>query len=152
MTDSLTRVADAPRTVLIVDDNPQLRDFVADSLAELGGFRVVTAADGDEGLARYYDGRPDCVVIDVRMPGLDGYQLVRALRGDPDSAQTPLVILTAMTQDRERFAGLAVGADQYLLKPVMPLDLVAAIQQAIRLTEEERLRRWWRALEAEPSR
>lgn len=128
-------------TVLIVDDNPNLLSIISDSLLELGNFAVVTAADGVEGLTRFYEMRPDCVIIDIKMPNLDGYQLLKALRGDPDTASIPLVVLTAMAQDMDRLAGLASGADHYLLKPVKPLDLVAAIQHAITLGETERRRR-----------
>lgn len=125
-------------TVLIIDDNPQLLLVVSTALRRLGNFMVVTAEDGIVGLQRCAESRPDCLVIDVRMPGLDGFQLVRTLRGDPATADLPLVILTAMAQDRDRFRGLASGADQYLLKPIKPLDLVAAIQQAIMTSVAER--------------
>jgi CheY-like chemotaxis protein len=135
--------------VLIVDDNPNLLSIISDSLLELGDFQVVTAADGAEGLATYYAEHPDCMVIDVKMPGLDGYQLVRAIRGDPETAGTPLVILTALMQDGNRFAGMAAGVDCYLTKPVKPQDLVAAIQQAIARSEAER-RRQLRVLVEEP--
>src|SRR5262249_44859074 len=104
-------------------------------------FSVVTAADGAEGLRHFYEDRRDCVVIDIRMPQLNGYQLVRALRGDPDTAGTPLIILTAMAQDIDRQGGLAAGADHYLVKPVKPLDLVAAIHHAITLSEADRRQR-----------
>ena len=132
---------DTPRTVLIVDDNPRLLAFISDTLRELGNYTVATARDAMQGLELYFALRPDCMVIDVRMPGIDGFQLVRALRGDPDSASTPLIILTAMAQDSQRLAGLLAGVDQYLVKPVEPLDLVAAIQQAIALGDDERRRR-----------
>ncbi|HEX9067173.1 MAG TPA: response regulator [Ktedonobacterales bacterium] len=128
-------------TVLIVDDNHELLELIIDSLALLGSYTVLTAENGVDGLTRAVEMRPDCLVIDIRMPGLDGYQLVRALRGDPDTADMPMVILTALTQDHYRFAGLLAGADQYLTKPIKPAELVAAIQQSIRLSEEERVRR-----------
>ena len=130
-----------PRTVLVVDDNPELVEFITDALRELGDYTVVTAGDGVEALHCFETSRPDCLVIDVRMPRLNGYQLVRALRGDPDSASTPLVMLSAMAQDREQLAGLLAGADQYLLKPVDPLVLVEAIERAIHLGAEERTAR-----------
>jgi CheY-like chemotaxis protein len=146
----VTSSDEQPRTVLIVDDNTQLLVMVSAALRHLGHFRVVVADNGVDGLERYYDSQPDCMVIDVRMPGLDGYQLVRALRGDPDSATTPLIILTAMAQDRDRFAGLAAGVDQYLLKPVKPQKLVAAIQQAITISDAERAERLRALAEAPP--
>lgn len=128
-------------TVLVVDDNADLRDLVADSLRKLGGYTVVTAVDGVEGLHRYFEVQPDCVVIDVKMPGLDGYQLIRALRGDLASSVTPLVILSAMVQERDRLAGLLSGADEYLLKPVSPLYLVETIARVMQRGEEDRQRR-----------
>lgn len=128
-------------TVLVVDDSADLRALVAESLRKLGGFTVVTAEDGAVGLERYVEIRPDCVVIDVKMPGLDGYQLIRALRGDPASSATPLVILSAMVQERDRLAGFLSGVDEYLLKPVSPLELVRTIRQVIDRDEADRQRR-----------
>jgi CheY-like chemotaxis protein len=139
------------RTVLVVDDNRVLLDYLTDALEELGDFQVVTAADSGEGLERYFALRPHCMIIDVRMPGMDGYQLVRALRGDPDSATTPLIILSAMAQDRDRLSGLLAGADIYLQKPVRPLDLLAAIERAIALGEPERAARMRRLAEGDPT-
>jgi CheY-like chemotaxis protein len=124
-------------TILVVDDSHDLLALITESLTLLGGFTVVTADNGADGLARAVELRPDCVVIDVRMPGIDGYQLIHALRGDPETAALPLVILTALTQDRYHVAGLLSGADQYLTKPIKPPDLVAAIQESIRLSEAD---------------
>ena len=125
-------------TVLIVDDDPDLLQLLTDGLELLGNFRVVQAVDGIAGLEQYFEAHPDCVIIDVKMPGLDGYQLVRALRGDPASAETPLIMLTALAQEQQQFAGLALGADQYLIKPVTPRELVAAVKRALVISEEDR--------------
>ncbi|HLW01406.1 MAG TPA: response regulator [Ktedonobacterales bacterium] len=125
-------------TVLIVDDDPDLLQLLTDGLELLGNFRVVQAADGIAGLEQYFEVQPDCMIIDVKMPGLDGYQLVRALRGDPASAETPLIMLTALAQEQQQFAGLALGADQYLIKPVTPRELVAAVKRALLIGEEDR--------------
>ncbi len=125
-------------TILVVDDNEDLRILVAETLKRLGKYQVVMADNGIDGLQAFYDHRPDCAVIDIKMPGLDGVQLARALRGDPETAATPLVILTALVQDRDRFIGLAAGADQYLVKPVRPLDLVAAVRHALAMSNVER--------------
>ena len=100
-----------------------------------------TARNGIEGLERFFEVRPACVVVDVKMPGLDGYQLVKALRGDPASSSTPIVMLSAMAQPKDQLAGFLSGADEYLLKPVGPLDLVKVIQDVITRSESERCRR-----------
>jgi CheY-like chemotaxis protein len=141
--------ANAAYTVLIVDDNPTLLDLISESLRMIGNYTVVTATNGVEGLERFYEVRPHCMVIDVKMPQLDGYQLVRILRGDPETAATPLVILTAMVQDKDRFQGLASGADQYLLKPTKPRELVEAIQRAIATSADARLEALRRLAEEE---
>jgi DNA-binding response OmpR family regulator len=125
-------------TVLIVDDDPDLLQLLSDGLEMLGNFRVVQAVDGIQGLEQYFEVHPDCVIIDVVMPGLDGYQLVKALRGDPASAETPLIMLTALAQDKDEFVGLAAGADQYLVKPVKLRHLVEAVQRAVEITSAER--------------
>jgi CheY-like chemotaxis protein len=134
-------ISAAECSILVVDDNRELLQLLTDTLEKLGRFKVETAVDGIEGLERYFVMRPDCMVIDIMMPGLDGYQLVKALRGDPASARTPLIFLTALAQDRDRFAGFVAGIDQYLVKPVRPQELVAAVRQALALSDTERNQR-----------
>lgn len=129
------------RRVLVVDDDSNLIALISDGLELLGGYHVSVARDGASGLERFYEVRPDCVVVDVRMPGLNGFQFVRALRGDPETAQTPIVVLSAMAQDRDEAAGLLSGADAYLFKPARMADLVDALERAIQLTDEQRWRR-----------
>jgi DNA-binding response OmpR family regulator len=121
-----------------VDDDPDLLQLLTDGLELLGNFRVVQAVDGIQGLEQFFAVRPDCVIIDIKMPGLDGYQLVRALRGDQETAETPLIMLTALAQEQQQFAGLALGADHYLIKPVTPRELVAAVRQAVLIGEKDR--------------
>lgn len=137
----MTTAKGAGYRVLIVDDNRDLLDLITTSLTMLGAYTVVTADNGADGLSLAVDLRPDCAVIDVKMPGLDGYQLVRALRGDPATSTIPLIILTALTQDKYRFAGLLAGADRYLTKPVTPTALVETIHEVVGLSEPERERR-----------
>src|SRR5262245_41737801 len=100
---------DAGDTILVVDDDRDLLPSLEAMLETLTDFTVVTAQDGAKGLERFYEVRPRCVIIDVKMPELDGYQFVRALRGDPETSTTPLIILTAMAQDQNRLAGIVSG-------------------------------------------
>jgi CheY-like chemotaxis protein len=121
-----------------VDDNVSLLDLLTNSLYYIGGFRVLNATDGGSGLELAVSERPDCIVIDVMMPGIDGFQLAHALRGDPETAEIPLVMLTALAQEENRLAGLLSGADRYLVKPVRIPDLIKAIQEAIATSRVER--------------
>jgi DNA-binding response OmpR family regulator len=129
------------RRVLVVDDDPSLLAALTDGLEIIGGYEVISANDGATGLERFFDLAPDCVVVDVRMPGLNGYQFVRALRGDRDTAQAPVIMLSALVQDHEQLAGLLTGADAYLTKPVKIVDLVQTIDRAVHLSATERQRR-----------
>jgi len=124
--------------ILVIDDDPTLLAAVTEGLDILGGCTVFMARDGISGLETFFATRPDCVVVDVRMPGIDGYQFVRALRGDPATAETPVVILSALVQDQEQLAGLLTGADIYLIKPVRIVDLIQAIHHAVTCTSENR--------------
>src|SRR5271165_6748641 len=137
----MPEISPVPETILVIDDNEDLLSFISDSLRKLGSFTVVTASNGDEGLERYFEVRPACVVVDVKMPGLDGYQLVKALRGDPESSSTPIVMLSAMAQPKDQLTGFLSGADEYIVKPVGALELVKVIQDVITRSESERCRR-----------
>jgi CheY-like chemotaxis protein len=131
----------APASVLLIDDNADLLELLSRVLTHLGQFNVLRAANGESGLEQAIVAHPTCIVVDIMMPGVDGYRLVRALRGDPETADIPVVMLTALAQDRNRLAGLLSGADHYLVKPVKPQDLVNTIRQAIAYSHEDRTNR-----------
>jgi CheY-like chemotaxis protein len=128
-------------SVLLVDDNVALLDLLTNSLRNIGGFQVISATDGAGGLEHAFSARPDCIVIDVVMTGIDGFQLAHALRGDPQTADIPLVMLTALAQEENRLAGILSGADRYLVKPVTIPALIEAIHAAIATSRAERERR-----------
>jgi CheY-like chemotaxis protein len=127
-----------PITVLVIDDNVELLEVLAEGLELAGPFTVMTASDGMQGLEQCLIQHPDCVVVDVKMPQINGYQLVRALRGDAETMDIPLILLTALAQDYERFAGMAAGTDRYVVKPVTPRELAAVIQEVVALSAQER--------------
>jgi CheY-like chemotaxis protein len=131
----------SPYHVLLIDDDPTLTAPLQEALEFLAGYAVTVATDGAAGLEALSARRPDCVVVDIRMPGVDGYQLIRAVRGDPETIDIPMVVLSALAQEEQTLAGFLSGADAYLYKPIDLDELLAAIQQAIALTATERQRR-----------
>lgn len=120
--------SDAP-DVLVVDDEPQVRQIVASYLSR-EGFRVRVAADGTEALAELAKKRPDLVVLDLMLPGVDGLTVLRRLRASGD--QVPVIVLSAKGQESERVAGLELGADDYLAKPASPREVAARVRAVLR--------------------
>ena len=116
--------------LLVVDDEPNLLRAVAACL-RAEGFDVVTARSGAEALVRVAESVPDLVVSDIRMPGMDGYQLARQLRASPRTALTPVVFLTAKDETADRIEGFRSGVDAYLVKPFEPDELVAVIRNIL---------------------
>lgn len=116
------------RTALVVDDEPRLRDLVRDYLAA-EGFRVVTAADGLAAVEVALEHKPDVVVLDLMLPGVDGLEVCRRLRTFSDAY---VIMLTARAEEVDRIVGLEVGADDYLTKPFSPRELVARVRAMMR--------------------
>ena len=129
------------KTVLVIDDNPTIVELIKFAVNLQGVYNVIVAYDGVQGLERIYADHPDCVIIDVKMPRMDGYQLVRCLRGDARTADTPLIILSAMTREEDLMTGMLSGADEYLTKPFKPNALNDAIERVLRLTPADRQKR-----------
>ena len=123
--------ADAVRSVLVVDDEPEILRLIRDHL-ERAGFEVVTASDGTEALAAARRRRPDLVVLDLGLPGIDGLDVARSLRRD---GEVPIIMVTARTDEIDRVAGLELGADDYVSKPFSPRELVARVRAVLRRTE-----------------
>jgi DNA-binding response OmpR family regulator len=119
------------KTILVVDDEPRIATLVRDYL-EHAGFAVLVAGDGRNALALARSRRPDLVVLDLGLPGLDGLDVARALRRDSD---VPILMLTARTDEAVRVAGLELGADDYVSTPFSPREVVARVRAILRRTE-----------------
>ncbi len=117
--------------VFLVDDNPIALKMLAYALNR-AGYEVATAESGSEALSRIPDERPDVVILDIMMPGMDGFEVVRRLRARSDTARLPIMLLTAKDQVQDKVEGFACGADDYLVKPVMPDELLARINALVR--------------------
>ncbi len=123
-----TRVA-----ALLIDDDARLGALVAEYLGK-NEIDVTVAGDGERGLAALRKRRSDVVLLDVMLPGMDGLEVCRRLRGTPELAAIPVVMLTAKGDDVDRIVGLELGADDYLAKPFNPRELLARVRAVLRRT------------------
>ena len=119
------------RTILVVDDEPRIVELARDYL-EHAGFRVITASEGRAALDVVRHDRPDLVVLDLGLPGLDGLDVTRELRRD---GSIPIVMVTARDDELDKLLGLELGADDYLTKPFSPRELVARVKAVLRRTD-----------------
>jgi two-component system phosphate regulon response regulator PhoB len=130
-------------TVVVVDDEPDIR-YLTQLTLEMDGHRVMTAADGDEALAAVQVEIPDLVLLDVMMPGLSGWDVLEKLKAhlDEDIASVKVLVMTALGGDTDRIRGGIEGAVRYLVKPVSPDDLCAAVREVLQDVPEraQRLR------------
>ena len=116
------------RTILVVDDEPKIVTLARDYL-ERAGFRVLTAGDGSSVLATARSAKPDLIVLDLALPGMDGLDVTRALRKE---SEIPIIMLTARADETDRLIGLELGADDYIVKPFSPKELVARVRAVLR--------------------
>jgi twitching motility two-component system response regulator PilH len=112
--------------VLIIDDSPtELHLF--QNMLEKAGFETLVADSGEEGLKAARASRPDCILMDVVMPGMNGFQATRSLTKDPMTASIPVIMITTKDQDTDKIWGMRQGAVEYVVKPVKDKDLIAMI-------------------------
>lgn len=116
--------------ILIAEDSSTVRRLIAARLAA-DGYEVVEAADGEEALAAVRLERPDLLVLDKVMPKLDGFEVIRELRADPDTAVVPIIMLTERTTEQDVLGGLDLGVDEYMPKPFSPHELSARIRRTL---------------------
>jgi DNA-binding response OmpR family regulator len=120
-----------PAKILLVDDEANIRDLAALYLRK-EGFEVASAVDGKDAMTRFKEVSPALIVLDVMMPGMDGFEVCRELRKETD---VPILMLTARNEDIDKIVGLEIGADDYMTKPFNPRELVARVKAILRRIE-----------------
>jgi diguanylate cyclase (GGDEF)-like protein len=124
-------------TILVVDDDPDIARFVEVNLRS-AGYEVSVAGDGAEALDLATEIRPDLVLLDVMMPRLDGFEVAQRLRKNPQTANTSIIMLTAKALSSDKVTGLQSGADDYIIKPFDPIELLARVKGTLRRAKEMR--------------
>lgn len=119
------------KTILVVDDEPHVVQLIKMNL-ELEGFHVISATNGQEALEKVVKNSPDLVVLDIMMPGMDGFETLKRIR---QVSQVPVIFLTVKGMEFDRIRGLDLGADDYMTKPFSPRELISRIRAVLRRTE-----------------
>lgn len=116
------------RKILIVDDEKNIVDIIAFNLKK-EGYTVITAADGEEGVQKAMEENPDLILLDIMMPKMDGLEMCRKIR---EKHNVPIIMVSAKTQELDKIVGLTTGADDYVIKPFNPLELMARVKSQLR--------------------
>jgi two-component system phosphate regulon response regulator PhoB len=122
--------------VLVVDDEPDLLELAHYNLTQTG-YDVACVASGEEALAHVRSHQPDLVILDLLLPGVDGWEVCKILKRDPRTATIPIMMLTARSEEADMVTGLELGADDYLTKPFSPRVLLARVKAALRRRQSE---------------
>ncbi|MCP4547640.1 MAG: response regulator [bacterium] len=128
---------DKPTTILVVEDDPAIRRILEYQLLK-AGYEVLTAGDGVTGLNSVKEHQPDLVLLDVMLPRMDGHEVCRRIREDYQIAQTPIIMLTARSAVKDRVAGLAQGANDYLMKPYDQEEMLVRVKNTLVLAKNQR--------------
>jgi len=118
------------KKILVVDDEKDLLDLVKRILTR-GGFEVITASDGEEGLAKVYSEAPNLMILDINMPGMNGWEVCGKIRGDPLYKHLPIIMLTVRKKKEDQLKGLDLGGDEYITKPFYPKELLARVKTVL---------------------
>ncbi|MFZ4617418.1 MAG: response regulator transcription factor [Rectinemataceae bacterium] len=121
----------AKATILVIEDDPDIQELVIVSFAR-EGWTVLAADDGEKGLALLSSSMPDCVILDIMLPGMDGLEVLRKIKADPKCRTIPIIMTTARGEDSDIVSGLELGADDYVVKPFSPRVLAARVRVALR--------------------
>jgi DNA-binding response OmpR family regulator len=127
----------AAKRILLIEDNADLAYGLRNNL-EIEGYQVEVAGDGAKGLTRARAAKPDLVILDLMLPGMDGFRVLRALRDDGGTGEMPVLILTARGEEADKVRGLRLGADDYVTKPFGVLELLARVEALFRRTASPR--------------
>jgi two-component system phosphate regulon response regulator PhoB len=128
--------ANVKSRILVVDDEPEAVELIAFNLRQ-AGFSVTTAADGAEALQKARAQLPDLIVLDVMLPEMDGFEVCKLLRREPATARIPIVMLTAKAAEVDRVLGLELGADDYVVKPFSPRELLLRVRKLLARAQPE---------------
>lgn len=127
-------MASQPATLLIVDDEPQVRKLL-ETLLQHEGYQTLSASSGEEALQLVAQQPPDLILLDVMMPGMDGYEVASQLKGDESTAGIPIIMLSALSEQSARVSGLEAGAEEFISKPVERVELWLRVRNLLRLKE-----------------
>lgn len=116
--------------IIVIEDDPHILKLISQTLLR-EGYEVITASDGSEGLRKVQENHPHLVVLDISLPGLDGYQICHQLRSEQATSQLPVIMVTAMSRPSDQRRGFENGADDYLPKPFMLSELVTRVQSLL---------------------
>lgn len=117
--------------IAVIEDERDIQDMIAYNL-QREGYEVVTAERGDEGLALVQDKRPDLIILDLMLPGLDGLSVCQSIRFDTTTQEIPIIVLSAKSEEADVVIGLGLGADDYMPKPFSPRELLARVKAVLR--------------------
>ncbi|HEX9617533.1 MAG TPA: response regulator [Anaerolineales bacterium] len=129
-------MATAEKTIIVVEDEPDTAEMFAEMM-RLNGYQVIKSYGGETAVSLIARERPDAVVLDIMMPDLSGLEVLRILRNDPDLASIPVIVVSAKSLTSDIKHGMDAGASVYLAKPVAFMDLIAAVENAIRISEQK---------------
>jgi two-component system alkaline phosphatase synthesis response regulator PhoP len=118
------------KKILVIEDDPATLRLIDYSLRH-GGYQVLTASNGLEGMRKVQYEKPDLVILDVMLPGIDGFEICHRLRSEPRMAQLPILMLSAKAQEIDKATGVKVGADDYLAKPADPSEIVSRVESLL---------------------
>jgi DNA-binding response OmpR family regulator len=126
-----------PRSVLVVDDEPTIT-YVVSRYLERAGYETAVATDGAEALRRAREARPDVILLDLMVPQLNGWEVCRRLKQDPETSAVPVIMVTGRVDEGDRVLGFELGADDYVVKPFWPRELIARVRAVMRRGRPER--------------